>query len=132
MVSSPGSGRRRRTDALIRFLLAALLVAESLARAVRLAALLPALAGYDATAVLLILAGGLVAALQFSSGWMLAARRPPAAVLARWAFLGAAIVITLTVGFGLAPTAVYPWWRWQVTGGYWAYAIVAVICTRHI
>ena len=109
----------------MRHLIAALLLAESLARAFRLAQLLPALPGHDFVAAALIVAGCPVAALLFTSGWMLIARRPPAALIARIALLSSAVLVTLTVGFWLAPTMSYPWWRWQITIGYWLYATAA-------
>ena len=82
--------------------------------------------GYDPVAKLLIVARGFVGALQFAGGWTLAARRPAGHVLARAALLVAAVITTLDVGFDLAPMDVYPWWRWQVAGAYWIYAIVAI------
>ena len=83
--------------------------------------------GYDPVAKLLIVARGLVGALQFAGGWTLMARRPAGSVLARAALVAAAIVTTLDVGFDLAPMDVYPWWRWQVTAAYWLYAAVAFL-----
>lgn len=114
----------------MRHLIAALLVAESLARGLRLAQLLPALPGHDIVAAVLILAGVPVAALLFTSGWMLIARRPPAVALAQIALLSSAVLMTLTVGLGLAPTMIYPWWRWQVAIGYCGYAAASAAWLR--
>jgi hypothetical protein len=106
-------------------LLASLLIAESMFGALRVAGLVSRLSGYDAVAVALILARGLLGALQFVSGWLLANRRPQGFALAPWAFVGSAILTPLDVGLGLAPTDVYPWLRWQVTAAYDAYALAA-------
>ena len=114
----------------MRFVLAAFLILESIFNALYVAGLLRALAIYDAVAILLIFARGMTGALQFTGGWTLMTRRPGAAVLARLALIAAAIVTTLDVGFNLAPTSVYPWWRWQVTIGYWIYALIGVYLTR--
>jgi hypothetical protein len=111
-----------------RLALSALLMMEALARGARLAQLLPALPGYDPLAVFLICASGVVAALQMTSGWLLAARRLPAVALARQAVVAGAVLNTLVIGAALAPTIVYPWWRWQVTAAYWVYALLAVMC----
>lgn len=107
--------------------IAFLLLFESAFNALHVAGLLAVIGGYDPVAKLLIVTRGLVGALQFAGGWTLMARRPAGSVLARAALVAAAIVTTLDVGFDLAPMDVYPWWRWQVTAAYWAYAIVAFL-----
>lgn len=91
----------------------------------RVAGLVPRLSGYDAAAVALILARGVLCALQFISGWLLANKRPQGFALAPWAFVASAALTPLDVGLGLAPTGVYAWLRWQVTVGYDAYALGA-------
>jgi hypothetical protein len=98
--------------------------------ALRVANLISQLGGYDAVAVSLILARGLLGALQFTGGWLLASRRPQGFVLAQWAFVGAALLTPLDVGMGLAPTSVYPWLRWRVTMAYDLYAIGAALLVR--
>jgi hypothetical protein len=108
-------------------LISLLLLAESAFNALHVAGLLTVFGGYDPVAKLLIIARGLTGGLQFAGGWTLMARRPAGSVLARAALVAAAIVTTLDVGFDLAPMDVYPWWRWQVTAAYWAYAILATL-----
>lgn len=108
-------------------LLAFLLIAEALFGGVRVAGLLPRLPGYDVVAIALILARGLLGALQFTGGWLLATHRPQGPVIARSAFLGGALLTVFDVGLGLAPTSIYAWLRWQVTAVYAAYAIAAAI-----
>lgn len=109
----------------MRLVLAGLLILESLVTAMRVADLLAALPGHDAVAVALILARGLCGAIQFTGGWLLTTRRPAASVIAGWALILTAALTTLDVGLQLAPSSIYPWWRWQVVCGYWVYALVA-------
>jgi hypothetical protein len=110
----------------MRVVLSVLLILEALNAGFYVANLIPALPGHDLSVVVVILARGVVGALQFTASWLLIHKRPPAVALARYAFLSSAILTTLAVGFNLAPTSVYPWWRWQVTTIYWGYAVVAL------
>jgi hypothetical protein len=105
--------------------LAAVLIAESMFGALRVAELVPRLPGYDAVAVALIVARGLLGPLQFVSGWLLATRKPQGLALAPWAFLTSAALTPFDVGLGLAPTGIYAWLRWQVTLAYVACALAA-------
>jgi len=107
--------------------LAALLLFESLGAALYLSRLISALPGHDALVVVLILLRGVIGALQFTAGWMLAARRPPGVVLAQWAVVSSAVWVLLAVGFNLAPTAIYPWWRSQAASAYGLYAVVMLV-----
>ena len=100
-----------------------LLVAEAAFAAFYVAQLLSALPGHDASVTALISLRGLVGALQFVAGWMLMTRRAPAVTVARWAVVAAAAWVLLGVGFNLAPTSIYPWWRWQATAAYFLYAL---------
>jgi hypothetical protein len=63
---------------------------------------------------------------------MLFVRRPAAVVFARWAFVASALWTLLAVGFNLAPTDVYPWWRWRWTIGYGAYALAALLALSRV
>jgi len=111
-------------------LLAFALIAESLFGGLRVAELISQLGGYDGVAVTLIVLRGLLGALQFMGGWLLASRRPQGLSIAGWAFAGAALITPFDVGMGLAPTSVYPWLRWQVTIAYDVYAVAALIYLR--
>ena len=111
-------------------IIAFLLIAESLFCALRVAELLPQLAAYDVVAVTLILARGLLGAAQFVSGWLLANRRPQGFAMAPYALVAGAALTCLDVGFNLAPTSVYYWLRWQVTGAYAVYAVGAALYLR--
>jgi hypothetical protein len=102
--------------------LSGLLLFESLLAAFYLSQLISALPGHDASVIAVILARGLVGALQFTAGWLLGAQRQTGFVVARWAIVCGAAWELLAVGFNLAPTGIYPWWRWQATGAYALYA----------
>ena len=99
-----------------------LFLLESFLAAFYLTQLISALPGHDASVIAVILARGLVGALQFTAGWLLSQRRPTGIVVARWAIVGASVWVLLAVGFNLAPTGVYPWWRSQATAAYGLYA----------
>ena len=109
-------------------IVAFLLIAEAMFGALRLSVLLAQIGIYDALAIALILARGALGILQFTGGWLLANRRPPGAMFARWALAGGAVLTVFDVGLQLAPTSIYHWYRWQVTGAYAVYAAVAIWC----
>ena len=111
-------------------LIAFLLIAEAMFGALRVAGLLPQLSAYDFVAITLIVLRGLVGAWQFVSGWLLANRRPQGLAMAPWALLASATLTVFEVGFNLAPTDIYYWLRWQVTGGYALYAVSAAAYLR--
>ena len=106
-------------------LLAFLLIADSMFGALYVSGLLSQLGGYDWIAVALILARGMIGALQFIGGWLLANRRPTGFALARWGLIAGAIHTILALGLNLAPTNIYYWYRWHVTAGYCVYAGIA-------
>ena len=86
-------------SAIVTRLLASLLIAESMFGALRVAGLVSQLQGHDAIAVALIVARGLLCALQFVGGWLLANRRPQGFALAPWAFVTAALLTLAALGF---------------------------------
>ena len=114
----------------IRRAVAFLLIAESLLTAARIASILSVIAVYDGVALLLIVLRALLAPLQFAGGWFVASRRPQGAPLARAALVLGALLTVFDVGMGLAPSPVYPWWRWQATLAYAIYASIGVIVMR--
>jgi hypothetical protein len=107
-------------------LLAFLLIAESLFGALYVSSLIAYVGNYDGVAVALILARGVLGALQFIGGWLLANRRPAGPVLSRLALVAGAVHVVLSLGFNLAPTDIYYWYRWHVTTAYCAYALAGV------
>jgi hypothetical protein len=120
----------RALAGVIRRLVSYALIFESFLAVAYLSQLISALPGHDAPVVVLVVIRGLVGALQFAAGWMLLSGRPPGVPLARMAFVTSAVLTTLEVGFNLAPTRVYPWWRWQFTAAYWVYALLALLVLR--
>jgi hypothetical protein len=108
-------------------LIAFLLIAESLFGALYVSSLIAYVGSYDGVAIALILGRGLLGALQFIAGWLLANRRPAGSVLARFALVAGAVHVILSLGFNLAPTDIYYWYRWHVTAAYCAYALIAVL-----
>lgn len=111
----------------MRRLLGAILIVEAAIAGLATLQSLPALPGYDAIAVVLILARAGVGALQLTSGVLLMEKRAPGAALARLALFLSAIVTTMTVGFRWAPSDIYYWIRWQFVAGYWVYAVSALV-----
>jgi hypothetical protein len=105
--------------------IAFLLIAEAMFGALRLAQVLPRLGFYDALAQLLIVVRGLVCAMEFAGGWMLAERRQNSARFAGLALLASAALTPLDVGLNLAPNDVFPTYRWSVTIGYGVLATAA-------
>ena len=75
-----------------------LFLAESFLAALYLSQLISALPGHDVSVVVVILARGLVGALQFTAGWLIGARRQTGFVVARWAIVCAALWELLAVG----------------------------------
>jgi hypothetical protein len=107
-----------------------LLIAEAMLSAFHFANLLPFLSGHDAIAIALILVRVLLAALQFSAGWMVGSRRPQGYVLGQWALAAGALLTPFDVGLNLAPTLVEPWWRTEITVGYVLYAALGIWILR--
>ena len=114
----------------MRRLLGLILVAEAALAGLSVAQSLPALPGYDAIPIALILAGGAVGALQAASGLMLLERRPQGAALGQASLVLSTILTLLVVGLRLAPSDVYYWLRWKFVAGYSAYALVGIWILR--
>jgi uncharacterized membrane protein len=106
--------------------IAFLLLAESLVGALNFTQLLSQIGIYTPLTIALILLRAVVNAFLFVGGWTLANHRPQGPALARYALIASAVLTVFDVGLNLAPTMVYPWWRWEITG---AYSIYAATCT---
>ena len=116
----------------MRRVLSFLFLIESLFAALYLSQLISALPGHDASVIAVILARGGVGALQFTAGSLLSQRRLTGIVVARWAIVCAAFWVLLAVGFNLAPTSVYPWWRTQATAAYGLYAGALLLAVNRV
>lgn len=113
-----------------RGLLSFLLLAEALSTAFWIAGIVPKLASHDAQVVAMVVARGLVGALQLGSGAFLLAGRPSAPVLAQFALLLSAILVMLEVGFAFTPTSLDPMYRWPTVLVYGVYALGWVVVLR--
>ena len=111
-------------------ILGLLLTAEGVWTLVWLTQLLSSLGWRDKSSVAVILARGIVGAMQLMTGWGLASRRPPALPLARWVLLVSAVLLTVETGWQLTPTDIDPTFRWPLVLAYWVYAGVAMLFLR--
>lgn len=107
-------------------LIAFLLLAESLFGALNFTQLISQIGIYTPLTITLILLRAAVNALLFVGGWTLANRQPQGPALARYALLASAVLTVFDVGLNLAPTTIYPWWRWEVTAGYGIYVTLCI------
>jgi hypothetical protein len=114
----------------VRRLVGAILIVEAAIAALGTLQSIPALPGYDAIAIVLILARAGIGALQLISGVLLMEQRGSGPALATIALGLSAIVTTMVVGFRWAPSDVYYWYRWQFVAGYWVYAVIGVLYLR--
>ena len=106
--------------------IALLLIAEALFGALNFSQLISQISIYTPFTIALILVRAVVNAFLFVGGWTLANRQPQGPALARYALLASGVLTMLDVGFNLAPTMVYAWWRWQFTAGYGIYAAICI------
>jgi hypothetical protein len=109
----------------VRQALAFLLILEAIVTEIWIAGLLPSLAAYDAVVLVLVVARAIIAAALFMGGWLLLNQRPAAAPIAGPALLVSAGLMTVEIGFRMAPSNLDPTFRWPVVGLYWVYALVA-------
>ena len=112
-------------------LIAFLLIAESLVGALNFTQLISQIGIYTPLTIALILLRAVVNAFLFVGGWTLANQRPQGPALARYALLASGVLTVFDVGLNLAPSMVYPWWRWQVTGGYLIYAAACIWALKY-
>jgi hypothetical protein len=114
----------------MRRVVALLLIAEGVWTLMWLTQLLSSLGWRDKSSVALILARGVVGAMQLTTGWGLAGKRPSALPLARWVLLVSAVLFTVEIGWRLTPTDLDPTYRWPLVVAYWVYALVAFLFLR--
>ena len=111
-------------------LFAGLLLLEGLSTALRTTTRLPVLMVYPPLTIAFMATRFLVAVQQFSAGWIVMGGRPPGPLIARWALLESAVLVTFELGFGFAPTNLFPSYRWWAVGWYWAYALTGLFFFR--
>jgi hypothetical protein len=114
----------------VRTLFAVLLLFEGLGSGLRAVTRLPVLFIYPWDTVLFMVLRLVIALQQFAAGWLVRTRRPLGPALARWAYPQSAVLVTLELGFGLAPTNIFPAYRWWVVGLYWLYAAAGMAVFR--
>ena len=109
---------------------ALLLLLEGLSSALRFATRFSYVMIYPALTVSLIAMRLVVAVQQFGAGWMVIGGRPPGPPFARVALAQSAVLVTFELGFGLAPTNLFPAYRWWAVGVYWIYALIGILVFR--
>jgi hypothetical protein len=114
----------------MQYAFALLLLLEALSSALRFASRLPVLMIYPALTVAFIAARFFVAFQQFAAGWMVIGRRPPGPRVARWVMAESAVLVTFEIGFGFAPTNLFPAYRWWAVGAYWIFTAVGIFVFR--
>jgi hypothetical protein len=97
-----------------------------------LAGVIPGVAAIGVTAFGLVAIRGLVGSIEAISAWLLIRNEPAARPLSIVALVGAAIVTTLIVGLGLAPSDVPPGVRGYVVAAYWLVAAAAIYCSASV
>jgi hypothetical protein len=106
------------------------LILEGLSSALRFLTRLSVLSVYPPFTLAFIGARFLVAVQQFAAGWMVFGRRQPGPLFARWVLVQSALLYTVSLGFGFAPTSLFPAHRWWVVGAYWIYALTGLVIFR--
>lgn len=107
-----------------RWLIALFLLVDVIDTIVWLDGIIPEARGLGWLALALVLARALVGSVEGMAAWLLIRREPPARLLASAGLAGAAILTTLNVGLGLAPSDIPPGTRAVVVGVYWGAAAV--------
>jgi hypothetical protein len=115
---------------LLRGICAVLLIVEGLSSALRTAMRLQVIIVYPWVTVLFTAMRLVVAVQQFTAGWLALGNRPPSSVIARWAYLQSATLLTFELGFRFSPTNVFPAYRWWFVGAYWIYVLIGIAIFR--
>jgi hypothetical protein len=106
-----------------RVLLCGCLMVEGASTALWLTSRLSMLAAYGGLTLALMLARGLMGALQLTTGSLLWRRAPAGEAIAPAIFLTSAVLYALELGLRLRPSSVYPGARWILVVGYGIYAV---------
>jgi hypothetical protein len=110
--------------------IALLLIVEGLSSGLRTVQRLPVLIHYPGLTPGVVLLRAAVAVAQFTGGWTLLAGRPFGPTAATWVYVASAVLVTLEIGIGLAPTSLFPAYRWPAVALYWLYALSAAAWLR--
>jgi hypothetical protein len=108
-------------------LVALALGAEALLAVAGLARFVSVAGAYDGSVWALTTVRAVVTVIEGTAAWMLWNRLPPGPLFARVAVLSSAGLLTLEVGFRLAPSSLPPGTRGLVLGGYWVYAALVAL-----
>jgi hypothetical protein len=111
----------------VRIVIAVALVVEGLSTGVTTVGRLPGLVVYPALTIAIIALRGLVGIVQFVAGWLVLRRQAPGASVGRGVLAASACLVTLELGFGLAPTSLFHTYHWPVVGLYWIYAVIGIV-----
>ena len=114
----------------MRTLFAVLLLFEGIASGLRAVNRLPVLFIYPLDTAAFMVLRLVIALQQFAAGWMVRTRRPLGPVLARWVYPQSAVLLTLELGIGLAPTNIFPAYRWWFVAAYGVYAAAGLAVFR--
>jgi hypothetical protein len=103
--------------------MAVLLLGEAAGNAVWLFGRLPALGVHGAPVLAILAARGVVTLGQCAVAVLWLRRAAGGWVFVVGALLASAVLLTVELGFGQAPTSVFPAWRWPIVGAYWGYVL---------
>ena len=112
--------------AVLRNVVAFLLILQAAITSVWVAGHLSGLGGYDAIVIVAFVARAMVGALQLMSGWWLLDNRSIAFTLARVALVSSALLTTIELGWRIASTNLDHAWRTPAIIGEWIYAAIAL------
>jgi hypothetical protein len=115
---------------LFRAILPTLLLLEAALSALWIWGLVPGFPARDMATIAIVSTRGVVSVFQMVSSWCLRTGRPFAATLTQRTLVAAGLLMTLEIGFRLAPTNLDPTFTWHVVIAYWAYVALAVLTLR--
>jgi hypothetical protein len=104
-----------------------LLACEAILTVARLSRAITMLAAHDPVVLAILVLRAAIAALQFTASAMLFRRADAAERFARAAWGTSAILFVFEIGFGLAPSSVFPSHRWPIVAAYGAYVLAVIV-----
>jgi hypothetical protein len=109
-----------------RWLVTLFLALDGVDTVVWIGGVIPEVHGLGGLALALVISRGLVGSIEGTSAWLRLRGERPARVLSIVGLVGAAILTTLIVGLGLAPSDTPPGTREIVVAVYWAAAVAGI------